>query len=265
MKVCGIFMLTFVLVCETLAGSAPTWWRYGLVAHALGGIDGYTYTNSRDALIANYGKGHRVFEVDLQTTSDGVLVARHDWTDRLADILEQPELKLGRLPTYGEFSKIKINRRFSAVSFEQLLDFLRTNVDAWLVTDTKSTSLKAATDDFARIAQMIARHDAELESRLVVQIYNQDMLDPARRALPRADIAYTLYQSTDEDDEVIRFCLRQGIFTVVMVPERYTAGFARKLAEAGLGVFVHTINREEDSALLRSRGAKGIYTDFLVR
>jgi glycerophosphoryl diester phosphodiesterase len=262
MGLCAI--LACVLTLSARAGPTPAWWRHELVAHALGGIEGFTYTNSRDALVANYKMGHRVFEVDLQTTGDGVVVARHDWTDRLAVILEQPELRIERVPNYGEFSKAKINRRFSAISFEQILDFLRINGDIWLVTDTKSTSLAAVTDDFARIAKAIGHHAGDLESRLVVQIYNQEMLEPVRRALPRADIAYTLYQSADSNEEVIRFCLHAGIVTVVISPERYTEEFACKLAEAGLGVFVHTINRKEDWAALRSRGAKGVYTDFLI-
>jgi len=35
------------------------------IAHACGGIDGATYTNSREAFIHNYELGHRIFEIDF--------------------------------------------------------------------------------------------------------------------------------------------------------------------------------------------------------
>ncbi|GAA3327987.1 hypothetical protein GCM10020331_070140 [Ectobacillus funiculus] len=51
-----------------------------VVVHGLGFIEGYYVTNSLDALLVNYKRGFRVFEIDLNMTSDGHLVARHDWT-----------------------------------------------------------------------------------------------------------------------------------------------------------------------------------------
>lgn len=49
------------------------------ILHAMGRIDEYTYTNSRDALENGYQNGNRLFECDFITTSDGQLVACHDW------------------------------------------------------------------------------------------------------------------------------------------------------------------------------------------
>ena len=54
------------------------------IAHACGGIDGIPYTNSYDALTANYNKGHRVFEADISLTNDGHAVLVHDWEDFLS-------------------------------------------------------------------------------------------------------------------------------------------------------------------------------------
>lgn len=42
------------------------------VAHAFGGIGGDTYTNSLEAFEANYARGHRIFEVDMDYTPGGV-------------------------------------------------------------------------------------------------------------------------------------------------------------------------------------------------
>ena len=49
------------------------------VAHAMGGIDGRLYTNTREAFLQNYSRGFRVFELDLAMTTDSALVLAHDW------------------------------------------------------------------------------------------------------------------------------------------------------------------------------------------
>src|SRR5689334_12250244 len=51
-----------------------------IVAHACGEYDGITYTNSLNALNANYNRGFRYFEIDFNYTSDGHIVLIHDWT-----------------------------------------------------------------------------------------------------------------------------------------------------------------------------------------
>ena len=52
-----------------------------LIYHAGGGIDGLTYSNSREALEHTLNQGNRFVEVDFLFTSDGQLVCAHDWHD----------------------------------------------------------------------------------------------------------------------------------------------------------------------------------------
>ena len=60
------------------------------IAHALGSIDGHTYTNSREAFLRSYSLGVRCFEVDLAVTQDNQLVCVHSETsDKLK--LPSPE------------------------------------------------------------------------------------------------------------------------------------------------------------------------------
>ena len=51
--------------------------RY-LIAHAGGSIDGYTYTNSKEAFTNALNNGFRYIELDLFKTSDGNIVCSHD-------------------------------------------------------------------------------------------------------------------------------------------------------------------------------------------
>jgi len=49
------------------------------IAHAGGEYRGIAYSNSLEALNANYARGLRLFEMDLSWTSDEQLAAIHDW------------------------------------------------------------------------------------------------------------------------------------------------------------------------------------------
>ena len=49
------------------------------IAHALGCIGGNIYTNSREAMINSIEKGYKYLEVDIDSTSDGIFIASHDW------------------------------------------------------------------------------------------------------------------------------------------------------------------------------------------
>ena len=50
-----------------------------MISHAMGGIGGTNYSNCLEAFNENYAEGHRVFEVDIELTSDGRMVLWHDW------------------------------------------------------------------------------------------------------------------------------------------------------------------------------------------
>ena len=64
-----------VLILRFLVYPAPD---LPAIAHAGGGFDGKTYTNSIAALDANYARGFRIFEIDFLRTWDDVFVCGHD-------------------------------------------------------------------------------------------------------------------------------------------------------------------------------------------
>ncbi|MCF7496858.1 hypothetical protein L3V35_17700 [Vibrio sp. L5-1] len=51
----------------------------GLIAHAGGGINGFKYTNSLEAVEQSIEHGFKMIELDLLISSDGRIVAVHDW------------------------------------------------------------------------------------------------------------------------------------------------------------------------------------------
>lgn len=101
------------------------------IAHAGGEVNGVKSTNTKDALDQNYAKGFRLFELDIIETSDGKLVAAHDWNmwSRFTDYE-------GTLPpTHAEFMKEKIYGDYTLLDMKGINDWFRAHPDATLVTD----------------------------------------------------------------------------------------------------------------------------------
>jgi glycerophosphoryl diester phosphodiesterase len=101
------------------------------IAHAGGEVNGIKSTNTKDALDESYAKGFRFFELDIIKTSDGKLVAAHDWKmwSRFTDY--KGELP----PTHEEFMKRKIYGDYTTLDLEGINDWFKAHPDATLVTD----------------------------------------------------------------------------------------------------------------------------------
>jgi len=101
------------------------------IAHAGGIIDGYIYTNSLEAMNANYEKGFRLFELDIHLTSDSELVALHNW-----DEWKTMTGYNGEVPTTKEiFLKHKIHNKYQALDIESINQWFKTHPDALLISD----------------------------------------------------------------------------------------------------------------------------------
>ena len=112
--------------------------------HALGMIDGHTYTNSYEALTQNYFRGHRAFECDFLLTSDNELVACHDWGSG-------EEGDPSTIPTEQEFMEAKILGKYTPMSIEDIVRFMDEHPDIYLITDTKSAETEYYTIQFQKI------------------------------------------------------------------------------------------------------------------
>ncbi|MDR1307153.1 MAG: hypothetical protein LBK74_06240 [Treponema sp.] len=111
-------------------GEAPEpWWFYTMVAHAGGALFDEAgtmtaYTNAREAVELNYAKGHRVFEIDFELTSDGRLAAVHDWAHGMA-ITKSRMPEEG--PTLAEWKSKKIYGKWTPMDIGDVIGFMSTH------------------------------------------------------------------------------------------------------------------------------------------
>jgi glycerophosphoryl diester phosphodiesterase len=226
--------------------------RPPLIAHAGGGVAGVTYSNSREALDHSYGKGLRLFEIDLSWTTDGHLVMVHDWQDSSRDWF--PDVKTP-LPL-EEFKASKMTDGLTQMTLEDLYAWLETHEDAYVVTDVKTRNLDAL--------RVIAETAGELEARFIPQIYDFSEFAPAR-GLGFEDVIFTVYRSKSTPLEVFSFGMSNELFAVTL-PEEWALALplARLFEINGVFVYAHTVNSLDIWRELRAAGVSGIYTDYLT-
>ncbi len=106
------------------------------IAHG-GGVAGHhTYTNSKEAILESIERGYTFIEVDIDTTSEGILVALHDWS-HFHNITGHPEFGDSILPL-TTFKAATIYEEYTPVTIDEVVEMLQEHPSINLVTDKTS-------------------------------------------------------------------------------------------------------------------------------
>jgi len=216
-----------------------------------------------EAFLENYERGYRTFEVDLDVTSDGEVVLRHDWDQPL-----QENISAQNVPTLEEFLSIPILGKYTPMSFKDLCEIMKTYPDIWIVTDSKYTEKEEVEKQFRAMVETAEELEAaDILDRLVIQIYNESMLEVLKSIYPFKSYIFTLYQRWDNTPEqfveIARWCVNNRIDCITMNDWRATEEILMIAARYDIDIYVHTINDIDDAKYFLERGVKGIYTDSL--
>lgn len=232
------------------------------IMHAMGEIDGYSYTNSYEAFEHNYSLGHRIFEVDLIMTSDNNLVARHDWTEELLISFEQDETIVGEMD-YETFKGQPIHNSLTPLGIEDIINIMVEHPDMYIVTDTKETDISMIEAQFTQIYEVANSIDSSVLKRIIPQIYNMEMLDIINCIYDWENPIYTIYQTKQGANEIIDSVKEKNIKVVTMPEYWVTQDFIDQLLANDVYVYVHTINDTELAQQYYRMGIYGMYTDSL--
>jgi len=223
-----------------------------LVAHAGGAVNKKTYTNSLEALNANYAKGFRFFEMDFSWTSDGEMVAIHDWEAAFRKKFIVPEEI--KIPTKTQFLALKTTSGLTPLSLEGVLTWAREKGDAFIITDVKDGNIKAL--------RKIRQDFGGIQKFIIPQVYSYSEYDEANR-LGYPYIILTLYRMRINFDDVVEFSRQKSPFAVTMPWQVAQAGLSYYLDQNNTKVYAHTVNDIELYDSLKKIGVHGIYTDFI--
>ncbi len=125
------------------------------IAHAGGGIDGYTYTNSKEALLQSLDRGYKFIELDFSMTSDGQLVCAHG-----ASVFNKKtngnKDSINIMPDLLSFKQKRIDGKYSPMTAEELVEIMNQR-DFVLLVDCLSDP------------NIIDKHFSNFKSRILVE------------------------------------------------------------------------------------------------
>ena len=243
---------------------------YGYIAHAAGGYDGRTYTNSLDAFEFNYARGFRVFELDFVVLGDGTVLAAHNGLERYYGLTKPFDQA-----SWAEIAGNKFDGRYTIMRSNEVVQLLRDHPDAYVILDTKYQH-----DHIFRrfVSQTGGAH--ALMDRVLPHIKDQAELDLYRNTWPLRNYMIALYRTQAsnryDDPEAVQF-IRNNRSPGVMMwwrdrdpalslsqnhvqGRRFTPTFAGQVQAAGAIATVHTISDPADVPPFESR-AIGVYSD----
>lgn len=198
------------------------------IAHAGGEVNGIKSTNTKDALDQNYAKGFRVFELDIIETSDGHLVAAHDWGmwSRFTDFA-------GELPpTHADFMKEKIYGDYSLLDMAGINAWFAAHPDATLVTD--------------KVNDPVAFADAFVDKdRLIMELFSVMAVEQASQAGIKAMISHRPFFKIKGDK--LNFLIVNNVKYVAVSRRAIEKNkeLMLQLRDEGIKVYVYHVNFDE--------------------
>jgi glycerophosphoryl diester phosphodiesterase len=226
------------------------------IAHAMGSINGETYSNSLEAFKRSYAMGVKVFEVDFTFTKDQKLVGIHDAPS--AESIGLP----GALSDYTleEMRRCKVRGEYTLLDLRDVIELMVEYPDMYLVTDFKDDF----TSSLRQLVDAASEVDAAVLERMIPQIYAREQLAELNKFYPFQNVIFKLYRTTDSDDTVADFSVaHEQIAAVAVSRQRFSQYLLNRLLDAQIPQFVYTVNDTTEIAHLCGMRVTGVYCDLL--
>lgn len=195
--------------CENDNGNVPL--NSFTIGHALGGLNGEKYLNSKESFEYNYNLGQRFYEADIILTTDMKVVVSHGGTYSLDEFLA------------------KSQDGFTVLTLTDLLDIMVFYDDIWVDFDTRNFAINGNPQQNYEI--LFSTFEDEIEKRGGVCLYDRVIVEIHPSFLEAVDIAeqysgiknflYTLegeycniLGSLDTIDYWFAWCKTNGVFYV---------------------------------------------------
>lgn len=250
-----LFYTCFITGHYIYINSKPWYEKYNIVAHALGGIDGYTYTNSYEAFVESYNNGTRVFDADVERTSDGLLVLRHSWQDNL-----NTEYKNKIRPSFSEFKNTNIYNKYTPLSLEDFLYIMNEYKDIYVAFDCKE---KNYVNMWSKIVEFAKENNIEnILKRVIVSFYTYDDYYKIKEVYDFEHYVIRYYDTDKSLDGILDFCLKNNVKVVNVskyISEIPSNNFS-KLVDNNIKIYIAV---ENDITNYNTYEKIGIISDFI--
>ncbi len=235
----------------------------GLVAHALGGIDGYPYLNSKEGFEESYSRGMRFVEVDLYFSADGRLICSHGFKEADVERMGIEGVTAGNPPEYDEWNTMRFHDRYTTQNAEDILHYL--NIYPELYVEFDMRSLKG--EDAYRMAEALLEvfgTDRALFERILVQVYSPEMYEIFKEVYDFPMMQFYMTKAFCKDiTTYIEFCETHEIVSIAISDSYVTDEILEKLLNSGIKIMVHTVDDPEKAQMYLDRGVTVICTNYL--
>lgn len=241
--------------------------KQNYIMHAGGSIDGYSYTNSYDALNANYKTGNRIFEIDLNYTSDKHLVLVHGWEEKdYNNKLSLPYNKNNAVMDYQTFKKTLIRKKYQTMSIEDLITFMKKHPYSYFILNLKEGSnVKISKDGLTKIVKA-ANYDRDILNRFVIWGYNKKVVETAK-SIYNFDLITLSYNNAKNSNKVnasiIKYCKENNISSLVYSTDSFNPNMAKLAKKNGIYSFVFTTDKKSYADELIKKGATMVMSNKL--
>ncbi|WAW15518.1 stalk domain-containing protein [Peptostreptococcus equinus] len=234
------------------------------IAHALGGVDGFKYTNTKEAMESSYNKGIRVLEGDLTMTSDGKLVLCHSFSKEYLKAYKLPENWSSEKPTQKKFLSEKIKGKYTTLSFEDIANYMKEHKDVYFVVDLKDNSTSNVNKSYKELLRVGKNVDTEILKRIIPQINNSHMYKPIMNIYNFKSMIYTIYDKNEKEiSKAIDFSFEHGIKILSINNANISKDLQDKINNTGMGIYMFNYNNEQEISNFKYPFIRGVYTDFL--
>ena len=262
------------LEANFIDGIPENFYDFRTIAHAMGGNPETeeTYENSMEVFEYYYAQGQRFFEIDLFLTSDGKVVAAHQYETQM---------------TYDEFMATA-REGFTPIDLAMFVDLMVEYPDVWFDIDILSIyrSGHEGTPE-ERLILFYDLLDAEIRARddgseaIYENIYDRIVLEIFFEA-PEQSLSWELSKNygfqhymysgvgdketpigaeMEEWETLFRWCQENNIR--MMSTKVYDEDFLALAKQYGIFTFAYTLNDPEEIHELFLKGIDCVFTDFL--
>lgn len=239
------------------------------IKHALGGIDGYIYLDTLEALEQNYELGYRFFEADVNFTSDNELVLVHGWRkidyERIG-VTYDPDHPI---PTLAEFLTWQLQGAYPTTSFKELVGFMKAHKDVFVLLDFGQRTYDATLTAYTAVVSDANRDDSILQ-RFIVGGHTPDMIAAVKAAYDfKLMLLYVKPQAKRAEqiktlEQFASYCQDNDIKLYSVSLSTYTnEDVKNQLADANLTGFVFTSDDQKVIDDLVGEGIGAVGTNFL--
>ena len=272
-------LLSFIFICfwGRDASAAATWYKYGPVIHACGAYHGYTYTNSKEALLhtLKVRKSRRKLpiEVDFILTSDGVPVCIHDWSH----YNHSNGINSNKRMSLKQFKRSHTKGKLTPMTAEEAIDIMAKTKNAYLVIDTKETGVKIYRE-LVKVCRK--RGHSSFLNRMIIQLYYYKDYKRIKRVYPFKHWLFSTYKidcwSPAKIKKIVKKVQKMKLDALVMP---YNV-FAKKInthykmkdhnlravnTNRHIPLIIHTVNSRRLYYALRRNRVNGMYTDDIKK